>query len=65
MPGASSSFNAFVVRVGRRFTEGLSLSASYQFSQALDNSSENQGWEVNDRARNIYNLDAERSVSAQ
>ncbi len=64
MPGASSSFNAFVVRVARRFTEGLSLSASYQYSQALDNSSENQGWEVNDRARNIYNLDAERSVSA-
>lgn len=64
MPGASSSFNAFTVRVQRRFTEGLQISASYQFSQALDNSSENQGWEVNDRARNYYNLAAERSVSA-
>lgn len=64
MPGASSSFNAFVVRLSKRFSEGLSLSASYQYSKALDNASENQGWEVNDRARNIYNLDGERSVSA-
>jgi hypothetical protein len=64
MPGASSSFNAFVARLSKRFSEGLSFSVSYQYSKALDNASENQGWEVNDRARNFYNLAAERSVSA-
>ncbi len=64
MPGASSSFNAFVARLSKRFSDGLSFSISYQYSKALDNASENQGWEVNDRARNFYNLAAERSVSA-
>jgi hypothetical protein len=64
MPGSSSSFNAFLVRVSRRFSEGLSFRASYQYSKAMDDASENQGWEVNDRARNVYNLAAERSVSA-
>ncbi len=64
MPGASSGFNAMVARLSKRFSQGLSLSVSYQYSKALDNASENQGWEVNDRARNYYNLAAERSVSA-
>jgi hypothetical protein len=64
MHGASSSFNAFVTRFQKRFSDGMMVSASYQFSQALDNSSENQGWEVNDRTRNYYNLAGERSVSA-
>jgi len=64
MPGASASFNAFVVKLNKRFSDGLSFSVSYQYSKALDNASENQGWEVNDRARNIYNLSGERSVSA-
>lgn len=64
MPGASSSFNAFLVKVDKRFSDGLSFRASYQYSKATDNASENQGWEVNDRARNVFDLDAERSVSA-
>jgi hypothetical protein len=64
MPGASAGFNAFVVKLNKRFSDGLSFSVSYQYSKALDNASENQGWEVNDRARNIYNLSGERSVSA-
>jgi hypothetical protein len=64
MPGASSSFNAFLARFDKRFSQGLTLRASYQYSKAMDNASENQGWEVNDRARDVYNLAAERSVSA-
>lgn len=64
MPGASSSFNAVLVRVDKRLSDGLSFRASYQYSKATDNASENQGWEVNDRARNVFDLDAERSVSA-
>lgn len=64
MPGASSSFNAFLLRLNKRFNAGMTLMASYQHSKAYDNSSENQGWEVGDTFRNAYNLNLERSVSA-
>jgi hypothetical protein len=64
MPGASSSFNAFTVRLNKRFDKGMTLMASYQHSRAYDNASENQGWEVGDRFRNVYNLAQEHSVSA-
>src|SRR5262245_57592414 len=63
MPGASSSYNAFVAKLNKRFSAGLTLIASYQFSKALDNASENQGWEINDRYRNANNLSLERSIS--
>jgi TonB dependent receptor len=62
--GASSSFNALVVRASERVGKGLTLIASYQRSRAIDNASEDQGWEVGDQFRDIYNLSIERSVSA-
>jgi hypothetical protein len=61
--GASSSYNGFVAKLTRRFSEGLTLTASYQFSKAIDNASEDQGWEIGDRARNFNNLAIERSIS--
>lgn len=64
MPGASSSFNAITARFQKRFSDGMMVAVAYQYSKAMDNSSENQGWEVNDRARNYYDLAGERSVSA-
>jgi hypothetical protein len=64
MPGATSSFNAFTLRLNKRFANGMTLMASYQHSRAYDNASENQGWEVGDRFRNVYNLAQEWSVSA-
>ncbi len=63
-PGATSSFNAFLVSVTGRVTNSLTLIASYQRSRAVDNSSEDQGWEVGDQFRNVYNLSLEKSVSA-
>ena len=63
MPGASSSYNAFVAKLNKRFSGGLTLIASYQFSKAIDNASENQGWEIGDRYRNANNLSLERSIS--
>jgi Carboxypeptidase regulatory-like domain/TonB dependent receptor-like, beta-barrel len=63
MPGASSSYNALVAKLTRRFSQGLTLIASYQFSKAIDNASENQAWEISDRARNFNNLALERSIS--
>ena len=41
--GANSSFNALHTKLSRRFTGGLTLITSYQWSKALDNASEDQG----------------------
>ena len=63
MPGASSSYNAGLVSLTRRYTRGLALQVSYQFSKAIDNASENTAGEVGDGARNFNQLSLERSVS--
>jgi hypothetical protein len=63
-PGASASYNALLVKFNRRFSNGLMILASYQFSKAIDNASETQSWEIGDVPRNIYNLSIERSISA-
>jgi hypothetical protein len=63
-PGASSSFNALVVRYNWQVAGGLNLLTTYQWSKAIDNSSEWQGWEVSDTLRNYYDLHSDRSISA-
>ena len=62
--GASSGFNAGTVRVTDHIGKSLTLIASYQRSKAIDNASEDQGWEVGDQFRDVYNLSLERSISA-
>lgn len=62
--GASSSFNALVVRYNWQLSSGLNLLTTYQWSKAIDNASEWQGWEVGDTTRNYYDLSGDRSVSA-
>jgi hypothetical protein len=62
-PGASSSFNALFLKFNKTFSGGLSLLASYQFSKAIDDASENQGWIINERFRDIYNRSLDRSIS--
>ena len=62
-PGASSSYNALTVKYNQRFSDGLSLLATYQWSKAIDNTSETQAWEISDAIRNVYNLSGERSIS--
>jgi hypothetical protein len=63
-PGASSSFNALAVKYNQRFSFGLSALLTYQWSKAIDNTSENNYWEVGDAIRDVYNLKLDRSVSA-
>jgi outer membrane receptor protein involved in Fe transport len=63
-PGASSSFNALLAKYSQRFKNNVSILATYQWSKALDNTSETQAWEVGDQIRNVYNLALDRSVSA-
>jgi Carboxypeptidase regulatory-like domain/TonB dependent receptor len=59
-PGASSSFNALSAKVTHRFSQGLTLVASYQWSKAIDNVSEDGSGTI----RDYNNLSLERSVSA-
>ncbi len=63
-PGASSSFNALVIRYNWQIGSGLNLLTTYQWSKVIDNASEWQGWEVGDTVRDFYNLKADRSISA-
>lgn len=63
-PGASSSFNALVARYQWRIGASLNLLTTYQWSKAIDNASEWQGWEVSDTLRDYYNLEVDRSISA-
>jgi hypothetical protein len=64
-PGGFSSYNALVARFTKRFSNGLNLIASYQWSKAIDDTSEGQSWEVNDPGpRDIANWKLERSISA-
>lgn len=62
-PGASSSYNALLVKYNHRFSKGLQALVTYQWSKALDNASETQGWEISDTQRNNYNYSIERSIS--
>ncbi|HEY3938064.1 MAG TPA: carboxypeptidase regulatory-like domain-containing protein [Bryobacteraceae bacterium] len=64
-PGGTSSYNALVARFTKRFSNGLNLIGSYQWSKAIDDTSEAQAWEIGDSGpRDIANWDLERSLSA-
>ena len=62
-PGASSSFNALYIKFNKRFSSGLSTMTSYQFSKAIDNASENQGWLIGETLRDGNNSRLDRSIS--
>lgn len=63
-PGAGSSFNALYVKWNYRLSSSLAVMTTYQFSKAIDNASENQGWIISDTLRDVNNARLERSVSA-
>jgi hypothetical protein len=62
-PGARSDFNALYVKYNKTFAGGLSLLTSYQLSKAKDDASENQGWIINERFRDVNNRSLDYSVS--
>src|SRR5437899_3821833 len=55
-PSAGSSFNSLNVKFNKRFGNGMSALMTYQWSKAIDNASETQGWEVGDAFRNVYDF---------
>jgi hypothetical protein len=63
-PGSSSSFNALSLKYNQKFAFGLSTLITYQWSKAIDNTSENNSWEVKDAVRDVYNPKLDRSLSA-
>jgi hypothetical protein len=60
--GASSSYNALLVSYTQRLSGGLTGSIFYQYSKAMDNTSET-GYNNDSGARDVYHLSLERSVS--
>ena len=65
LPGATDNYNALSIRFTQRFSTGLSLLASYQWSKNLDDASEDQGWAIfSNQWRDFYNRKLEYSVSA-
>jgi hypothetical protein len=62
--GAISNFNALTAKFMHRFSTGLTLLTTYQWSKALDTSSEDQGWWLADGRRDVYNPNSDYSISA-
>lgn len=66
-PGATANFDSLWVKYTHRFSGGLTLLSSYQWSKLLDDASEDQGWELGSASspwRDFYNRKLEYSVSA-
>jgi hypothetical protein len=62
-PGGWASFNAFNAKFTKQLSAGLNIITTYQWSKAMDNASETQGWEIDDGFRDYYNLDRDRGIS--
>ena len=62
--GATTRFDALYVKFTRRVSDGLTILASYQWSKAQDNASEDQGWFVSGGLRDQFDPMADYSVSA-
>jgi len=55
-PGASSSYNALLLKYSQRWEISVTILATYQWPKAIDNMSETQAWKVGDEIRDAYNL---------
>lgn len=62
-PGSSSSFNALSMKYNQKLRYGFNLLLTYQWSKAIDDTSENNGWELSDAIRDTYNHRLDRSIS--
>lgn len=62
-PGSSSSFNALSAKYNQHLSYGFNLLLTYQWSKAIDDTSENNGWEIADALRDTYNHKLDRSIS--
>lgn len=63
LPRAASNYNSLQTKFTQRYGRNLTTILTYQWSKAIDDTSETQGWETGDGARDFYHLKLERSVS--
>lgn len=63
LPRAASNYNALQTKFTQRYGRNMTTILTYQWSKAIDDTSETQGWETGDLARDYYHLQLERSVS--
>lgn len=61
--GSSSNFNAFTAKYNQHWGSNLNLIVTYQFSKALDDSSETNGWEISDQLRDAFNHKLDYGIS--
>jgi hypothetical protein len=66
VPGSKSIYHAFTARLDKRFSEGLSLLASYTFGQLRDDASTTVGFLGQaGTQQNAYDRDSDWSISSQ
>jgi hypothetical protein len=64
LPGARSAFDALQAKYNYRFSSGLSLLVTYQWSKALDNGPEDYfGWATGNQWRDAYNTMLDYNIS--
>ncbi|MGH9624656.1 MAG: hypothetical protein ACRD4G_10010, partial [Bryobacteraceae bacterium] len=64
LPGARSAFDALEAKYNYRFSSGLNLLMTYQWSKALDNGPEDYfGWATGNQWRDAYNTMLDYNIS--
>jgi Carboxypeptidase regulatory-like domain len=62
--GVSTSYNALVLALNRRFTRGLQVQTSYTYSKATDNGQSSQTFTASNNVLNPYDLGLEQATSS-
>lgn len=62
-PGASAGYNALMAKYQQRYGTAVNIMLTYQWSKAIDNASETQGWELGDAFRDYFHPALDRSIS--
>jgi hypothetical protein len=61
--GVNTSYNALVLALNRRFTNGLQVQTSYTYSRATDNGQSSQTFTTGNNVLNPFNLGLEQGTS--
>jgi hypothetical protein len=62
--GVSTSYNALVLALNRRFTRGLQVQTSYTYSKATDNGQSSQTFTASNNVLNPFDLGLEQATSS-
>lgn len=62
--GVTTSYNALVLALNRRFTDGLQIQTSYTYSRSTDNGQSSQTFTTGNNVLNPFDLDLEQAKSS-